>query len=443
MNYSAFLLQNPWRSGKFEDDRSIPREILPLVIRDLEEREVTVITGSRQVGKTTLLMDMIAILLKQGVPADAIFYFNLDDFNLFPYFEVYTDFLQFIDSEHTGFTYVFIDEIQRLENPGLFLKILYDLKLKMKLVVSGSSSLELRAKISEHLTGRKHTFEMYPFNFEEFLAARKISFYRKKEIEALVKFHGSDMDALLKEFVTYGGYPKAILGKGTREKAVELKEIYDSYVKKDVKDFLKIENIAGYNNLVKSLALQAGNLVNYNRLRLLTGLNVQTVKKYIDYLEGTYIFKKVPPYFTNARKEIAKAPKVYAYDMGLLNYITGRLNGSSHDPGSLMENFVFSELVKGGLEVKFWRSSSGAEVDFVINGVPIEVKSAIMKEPSLSKSFHSYLKTYEPGIGFWVSANYYGERQVNGGKVVFYPLWAVPAMVKRLSTPGTEREKEK
>ena len=79
------------------------------------------------------------------------------------------------------------------------MKILYDLKLKMKLVVSGSSSLELRAKISEHLTGRKHTFEMYPFNFEEFLAARKISFYRKKEIEALMKFHGSDMDALLKE----------------------------------------------------------------------------------------------------------------------------------------------------------------------------------------------------------------------------------------------------
>jgi predicted AAA+ superfamily ATPase len=98
-----------------------------------------------------------------------------------------------------------------------------------------------------------------------------------------------------------------------------------------------------------------------------------------------------------------------------------------------MESFVFSELVKVGLEVKFWRTGSGAEVDFVCNGIPIEVKSSIMKEPSLSKSYHSYLKAYEPEIGFWVSANYYGERQVNKVKVHFYPLWAVPLLLKRLS----------
>lgn len=434
MNYTSFLLQNPWRSGKFEDDRSIEREILPPVIRDLEKREITVITGSRQVGKTTLLMDIISHLLKQDVPADAIFYFNLDDFNLLPYFDPYTDFLQFIASEYTGFTYIFIDEIQRLQNPGLFLKILHDLKLNMKIVVSGSSSLELRAKISEHLTGRKHTFAMYPFTFEEFLSARNISFYHKKDIKELVKFHGSDMTVLLNEFVTYGGYPKAILAEGVGEKTVELKEIYDSYVKKDVKDFLKIENIAGYNNLVKALALQSGALINYNELSLLTGLNVQTIKKYIDYLEGTYIFKKLPPYFTNARKEISKSPKIYAYDMGLMNYITGRLNGSPHDIGSLMENFVLSELVKAGLEVKFWRTGSGAEVDFIYNGIPIEVKASLMKEPTLSKSFHSYLKAYEPETGFWVSANYYGERQVIKGKVHFYPLWAVPLFIKRLSS---------
>ena len=279
MNYASFLLQNPWRSGEFEDDRSIEREILPPVIRDLEKPGITVITGSRQVGKTTLLMDIISHLLEQDVPASSIFYFNLDDFNLLSYFERYTDFLQFIESEHSGFAYIFIDEIQRLKNPGLFLKILYDLKLKMKIVVSGSSSLELRAKISEHLTGRKHTFEMYPFTFEEFLSARKISFYNKKDIETLVKFHSSDMNSLLTEFVTYGGYPKAILAQDAREKAVELKEIYDSYVKKDVKDFLKIENIAGYNNLVKGLAPQSGDLINYNELSLLTGLNVQTIKK--------------------------------------------------------------------------------------------------------------------------------------------------------------------
>jgi len=76
MNYTSFLLQNPWRNVKFKDDRSIERKILSPVIRELEKQEITVITGSRQVGKTTLLMDIISHLLQQGVPANAIFYFN-------------------------------------------------------------------------------------------------------------------------------------------------------------------------------------------------------------------------------------------------------------------------------------------------------------------------------------------------------------------------------
>ncbi len=122
MNYTSFLLPNPWRSGDFTDDKSIEREIFPAVLQDMESKDITVITGSRQVGKTTVLMDIVSHLLKKGVAAEAIFYFNLDDFNLHPYFENYTDFLQFIDSEYNGFSYIFIDEIQRLENPGIFLK---------------------------------------------------------------------------------------------------------------------------------------------------------------------------------------------------------------------------------------------------------------------------------------------------------------------------------
>jgi len=431
MNYTSFLLQNPWRSGDFKDDKSIEREIFPALLGDIKSKDITVITGSRQVGKTTVLMDIVSHLLKEGVPAEAIFYFNLDDFNLHSYFENYTDFLQFIDSEYKGFPYIFIDEVQRLENPGIFLKILYDLKLDMKIVVSGSSSLELRAKVSEHLTGRKHTFEIFPFSYEEFLSARKAVFYRKKDMAALVKFHGGDLTKLLTEFVTFGGYPKVVLTEGTRAKTIELKEIYDSYIRKDVKDFLKVENVSGYNNLVKALALQWGNLVNYSELSSLCGLNVQTVKKYIDYLEGTYIFKRVPPYFTNARKEISKSPKIYAHDMGLMNYITNRLDSDIADKGSLMEDYVFTELVKKGVEIKFWRTGAGAEVDFVVNEIPIEVKSTALRKDALSRSFISYLNTYEPKAGYFINADFYGEREFDGRKVKFYPLWAVPFMVKQ------------
>lgn len=111
------------------------------------------------------------------------------------------------------------------------------------------------------------------------------------------------------EFVTFGGYPKVVLSDGIKAKTVELKEIYDSYIKKDVKDFLKTENIGGYNNLVKGLAFQSGNILNYNELSLLSGLNVQTVKKYIDYLEGTYIFKRALPYFSTPGKRFPNHPR--------------------------------------------------------------------------------------------------------------------------------------
>lgn len=425
-------MQNPWRSGEFKDSRSIRREIFTTLLQDMESKTITVITGSRQVGKTTLVMDMVSHLLQKGIPAEAIFYFNLDDFNLHSYFENYTDFIQFINSEYKGFSYIFIDEVQRLVNPGIFLKILYDLKLDMKIVVSGSSSLELRAKVSEHLTGRKHTFEIFPFSFEEFLSARNAAFYERKTIDDLVKFHGIDLSKLLSEFVTFGGYPKVVLTEGVWAKTIELKEIYDSYIRKDVKDFLKVENISGYNNLVKGLALQTGNLLNYNELSLLTGLNIQTVKKYMDYLEGTYIYRRVPPYFTNARKEISKSPKIYAYDMGLMNYINNRLDTETADKGSLMENFVFTELVKKDLSVKFWRTGAGAEVDFVIDNVPVEVKSTALKNFSLSRSFVSYLSTYEPKTSFYINADFYGEREFDGRIVTFYPLWAVPSMAKQL-----------
>jgi predicted AAA+ superfamily ATPase len=433
MNYTAFKLQNPWREGNFQDDGSILREIFPAVLQDMEKKEITVITGSRQVGKTTLLMDIISDLLQNGIPRDAIFYFNLDDFNLHTYFDNYTDFIEFIKSEYSGFSYVFIDEIQRLNNPGLFLKILHDLKLQMKLVVSGSSSLELKSKVSEHLTGRKHTFEIFPFSFEEFLSARKVMYYFAKGIDALVKFHSDDLSKLLMEFVTFGGYPKVLLSDGIKAKTVELKEIYDSYIKKDAKDFLKIESIGGYNNLIKALALQSGNILNYNELSLLSGLNAQTVKKYIDYLEGTYIYKRVSPYFSNPRKEISKSPKIYSYDLGLMNYITDRLREGAQDTGSVMENYVFTEMVKKGLEVKFWRTGAGAEVDFVVNGIPLEVKSSVFNNPLLTRSFISYLETYKPASGFMINFNFYGERDVEGKKVYFYPLWAVPLLIRFLS----------
>ena len=307
------------------------------------------------------------------------------------------------------------------------------MKLKLKIIVSGSSSLELKSKISEHLTGRKHTFEIYPFSFGEFLKAKGVDILDKKTPGELIKFHNDELLKFLIEFIVYGGYPKVILSKDKKDKIIELKEIYDSYVKKDVKYFLNVDNISGYNNLVKGLAFQIGNLINYNELSVYSGLNVRSVKKYIDYLEGTYIYKRVFPYFSNARKEVSKVPKIFAIDTGLMNYVRENLLNKTDISGELYENFVFGELLKNGFELKFWRKGGGAEVDFVINGIPIEVKSSKLKKTSLTKSFISYIENYKPQKAYYLNLNLYGSRIFKETEILFYPLWLIPTIVKSLS----------
>jgi hypothetical protein len=429
MNYTSFILQNPWRRGKQQIDQSFPRTIFQSLSTSLNTKEILVLTGSRQVGKTTLMKSLIDKLLSQNISPSSIFYFNLDDYSLHPYFEKYTDFIDFINSEYQGFCYVFIDEIQRLNNPGIFLKLIYDLELNIKIIVSGSSSLELKSKTTEHLTGRKRVFELFPFSFTEYLSTKQNHYFFEKDITNLKKFHHESLNNLLLKFIQYGGYPKAIFSDTVEEKQIELKEIFDSYIKKDVKDFLKIDNITGYNSLVKACANQVGNLINYNELSNISGLNIKTVMKYMEYLEGTYIFKRVSPWFQNSRKEISKAPKIYGFDTGLMNYITNRMNKDIYD-GSIFENFVCTELIKYGLDVKFWRTGSGAEVDFIINDIPIEIKSGHLKKDSLTKSFSNFCKKYEPEKAIVFSANYYSQRKFLNSTIYFFPLWAIPKVVK-------------
>ena len=167
-----FHLQNPWRtSPNFKVIPYFHRMVLPQIEEWLEEPEIIVLIGPRQSGKTTILMKLIEKMLGREIPPETIFYFNCDDFSVQSLFKNIPDFIRFINQMSTiSQSTIIIDEIQRLSNPGLFLKELYDLKLGYKIFVSGSSSLEVRSKIKEALTGRKILFNILPFNFREILA---------------------------------------------------------------------------------------------------------------------------------------------------------------------------------------------------------------------------------------------------------------------------------
>ncbi|MFQ5631747.1 MAG: ATP-binding protein, partial [bacterium] len=328
LEITGFNMQNPWRIEPFSTPKTFPRKILDEAKEWLTQDEVIVIIGPRQVGKTTLLYQLIDHLLKSEISPHDIFYFTLDEPGLTDFFQSPVDFIHFIEINKQNTAYVFIDEIQRLENPGLFLKYVFDLKKEIKLVVTGSSSLEIRAKVSEALTGRKRHLQMLSFTFEEFLEAKWPKFQDihlrsivRNSVELLEilqkiqRIYGASLEKFLFDYLTFGGYPRILLEANPQRKIQHLQEVFTSYIQKDVKDYFRIENIPAYNNLIRLLAHQVGKLVNMSEISNTTGLHFTTLDKYFFLLENSFIFKRLPPFFRNVRKEVTKMPKVYAMDL--------------------------------------------------------------------------------------------------------------------------------
>lgn len=423
----------------------IKRALFGLIQEHLSSKEITLIVGPRQAGKTTLMERLQEDLKRKGKKT---IFLNLDlDMDL-PFFESQEKLLQRIGLEigESG-GYVFIDEIQRKENAGLFLKGLYDMKLPYKFVVSGSGSIELKEKIHESLPGRKRLFELTTLSFEEFVGfktgykytAEGTSFIELASFFTVFKELG---EQYLEEYLNFGGYPKVVLSETIEEKRAALADIYQSFLEKDISILLNIQKTESVVALVRLLSSQVGNLVNVAELSNTLGISVQTVKEYLWYLEKTYIVRKVTPYFKNLRKEITKAPTYYFVDLGLRNYAANQFGSAAGSPdGFLFENFVFNSL-KDHLyltptTVHFWRTQDKAEVDFVLNTgsdvIPVEVKYSDLKSPEVSRSFRSFLSKYKPAKAFIVHLGPHLESTIEGTKVYFIPFFNTAEITSRNS----------
>jgi predicted AAA+ superfamily ATPase len=413
------------------DKKIVKRQILEKIFSHLKEKEITLILGPRQVGKTTLLFQLKEILeKKEKIAKENIYYFNLDLFSDLELFQSQNNFIQFIKNRvdsNNNRLYLFIDEAQRIENAGLFFKGIYDLNLPIKLVLTGSSSLEIRAKTTEPLTGRKRIFWLYPFSFYEYLLIfdnQLTSFLLKDDVYTRQKILN-----LFNHFVLFGGYPKVALEPQIEKKIIYLEEIFTSYLEKDIAGFLKIKDVFLFSKLVRILAEDIGQVVNVYRLASEIGIKGETLKRYLSFLEETFVLKRVLPYFSSTRAEIRKMPKIYFFDTGFRNFAkytkeTGRESLIDKEEwGVLLENFVFSELVKMGVAFNFWRTKDKAEVDFVLKKgeaeIPLEVKRSVDKNLTLSKSLISFIKAYQPKEAIVVNLSYYGKRKFDNTLIYF------------------------
>jgi predicted AAA+ superfamily ATPase len=393
----------------------------------LSKKEISFIIGPRQSGKTTLMLMLIEYLKKKG---EKVLFLNLDIEQDKEFFVSQARLLKKIELElGKGRRFIFIDEIQRKEDAGLFLKGIYDMNLPYKFIVSGSGSVELKEKIHESLVGRKRIFELPTLYFEEFINFRTDYKYENR-LSEFFSVEGSRVHELLEEYLNFGGYPRIVLEEKLAEKQQLMNEIYQSYIERDISYLLRIHKTDAFSNLIKIMASQIGKLTNISELSSTLGISIKTIKEYLWYLEKTFILEKVSPYFRNVRKEITKSPVYYFYDLGLRNFALGDF-GSLKEAGFVFQNFIYNILKMktktSASKISFWRTKDKAEVDFVVDFgedvIPLEVKYKRLVSPEITKSLRSFINHYKPKKALIVNMTLNKTFNLNRTKVYFIPFF--------------------
>lgn len=371
------------------------RTIFQKIKKYFDDDLAIILHGSRQVGKTYILF-YIQQHLKQE--KKDVFYFDLEYPDILAEINKGVDnFLQLIKAR--GFkenqkTYILIDEIQYLDNPTSFIKIITDHYKNIHLVVSGSSSFQIKTKFKDSLAGRIVDFEVFNLSFEEFLRFKEFHLITS---EAKTKTDINKLKDLYREYVIYGGYPKIVLTQEEEKKKTILLQIIDTYIRKDIRDLAHVEDVKKFNNLLYVLASQSANLLNMKSISQETTISFPTLSKYLSILEETYVIKLVPPYSKSASVEISKNPKIFFFDSGLQSMLWLQ-NFQKTILGSVFETNIFGELVKkyGRSPIYFWRTKHKQEIDFIIKTneklLPIEVK--ISFNQFSQSSINSFLRKY-------------------------------------------------
>ncbi|MEN8760528.1 MAG: ATP-binding protein [Desulfobacterales bacterium] len=390
---------------------------------------MSLIIGPRQAGKTTLMEMLKAHLDNRG---ERTLFLNLDIEWDKPHFESQAALLKKIELElGQQHGYVFIDEIQRKDDAGLFLKGLFDLKLPYKFILSGSGSLELKQKIHESLVGRKRLFELSTVTFAEFINHR--TDYRYEE--NLTDFLAIETDRarqLLAEYMQFGGYPRIVMASEQHEKLRLIDEIYRSILEKDIAYLLKLDKPDVFSALIKILAGQVGQLINYSEMASTLNVSFSTVKKYLWYAQKIYLVELVAPFARNVRKEISKSPVPYFWDLGLRNYSLGLFGHleSPFEKGFVFENLVYlvlrQKLRFKAAKLNYWRTKDKAEVDFVIDAgqrlIPVEVKYKHLKQEKVPLSLRSFIDKYNPEQAYIINLDLSKTLVINRTTLFFLPF---------------------
>ena len=377
----------------------VKREIEEEIQQYIDAQEIIAVVGPRQAGKTTLFKKLQKDLENSN-------YISFEDRDILRVFE--EDEKEFAEIYLEEYDYLLIDEFQYANQGGKKLEYLYDEYPEKKIMITGSSAADMTIEGLKYLTGRVLKFNLYPFSFREFLKYINEELYnvfekREQKLQEWIKGEGElslteatleKLEALRKEYAVYGGYPRVVLSDSEEEKKKVLDNIVETYLIREIGDVLNISDDREMKDLMRILALQMGEKTKYNKVSQRTGINYNKLKERLNVLEHTFVLEQVRPFYTNKQKEISKQPKIYFYDNGFRNTLINNFQELEmrNDQGELNENFFFTQA---RTELKYWRTKSQAEVDFVKENQEInafEIKTA----PKTTKSIRSFQEKYSP-----------------------------------------------
>ena len=359
---------------------NINRQVIIDIEKDFFKGKVIVILGARQVGKSTVIK-MLTSSMNQSV-------LWLDGENADVHLLLQNPNSERLSQIVGSNTIVVIDEAQKINDIGSILKLFADYHKNIQVIASGSSAFELKNSLNEPLTGRKFEFNLFPISFKEMVSHTNLL----EEIRQLP------------QRLLYGYYPEIVTNKGSEEQL--LKFLSESYLYKDIFLFRGLKKPEKILELLKLLAWQIGNEVNYNELSKILKIDNQTVESYITMLEQSFVIYKLNAYHTNQRNELKKSKKIYFNDLGIRNALINDFRPIEirNDNGNLFENFVINEMRKQNeyqqiyANFYFWRNTEQKEIDLIVEKnntlSTYEIKWNPNRKVRLTKSFSNIYTNY-------------------------------------------------
>jgi predicted AAA+ superfamily ATPase len=412
INYNTW-----WETGSVNDIPDYKRPLLHELIKYLDDRQILVIYGLRRTGKTTIMYQLIDYLLKNNINRSNILYFSFDYTNI-ELKDIIEDYEKYILKKpikmENNKIYIFLDEVQKLNDWENKIKIYYDMYKNIKFIISGSASINIERNSNESLAGRMYDFILKPLTFKEYLALKNIN-YDINNIE----IYSSKLSYLFNDYLLKGGFPEIV----NEDDEIKIKRYINSIIERvaliDIPEEFHIKNIELLKNILNITGDQPGFILNYDSLSKDFNVSKETLINYFYYLEYSLIIKLVLNFRGSFASASRKMKKVYFYNSSFFYNYKNIMDYNYY--GKLIENFVMQEL-----DAKYYFKDKSYEIDFILkndNIIPVEVKYRNNVE---TKNFIKVLKKLNLNYGIIISKDEFRNEIIDNIKIKILPVWYLP-----------------